>query len=190
MWQVVFAHISVESRVVNPDVNGLLDGSGDAIPVSIRVGTQRSDNINQRAERSLLNERIREVNITLDWLKHDIYMYESRLLAIITQEHMVECKEFIKGHREQRHKSVMERQEKKYLKLWDQKYNSSNGTGGHSNQDKNSKTNTKCWVVNLSSQPLSLAQETGLAHGPNFTVTPRPTLSRIHNSSGGGMPKP
>ena len=34
MWQVVFAHISIESRVVNSDVNGLLDGSGDAMTLS------------------------------------------------------------------------------------------------------------------------------------------------------------
>ena len=34
MWQVVFAHISVESRVINPDVNGPLDGSGDAMTLS------------------------------------------------------------------------------------------------------------------------------------------------------------
>ena len=34
MWQVVFAHISVESRVVDSDVNGLLDGSGDDMTLS------------------------------------------------------------------------------------------------------------------------------------------------------------
>ena len=70
----------------------------------------------------------------------------------------------------------MERQKKKYNKLWAQKYESSinstdsgNGTGGHSSQDK---IGTKCWVVNLSHQPLSEAQETVLAHRPNFAVTP------------------
>ena len=34
MWQVVFAHISVESRVVHSNVDGLLDGSGDAMTLS------------------------------------------------------------------------------------------------------------------------------------------------------------
>ena len=34
MWQVVFAHISVESRVVDSNVDGLLDGSGDAMTLS------------------------------------------------------------------------------------------------------------------------------------------------------------
>ena len=157
------------------------------IPVSIRlksnVRTQRSDNIIQKAEKSLLNERIREVNITLDWLKHDTYMYQSKLSAIISPDQMEECKEFIKEHIELRHKSAMERQKNKYLKLWDQKYKSSksgNGTciGGHSNQDKNSTINTKCWVVNLSSQPLSPAQETVLAHGPTPAVIPMTPLSK------------
>ena len=168
------------------------------IPVSIRlknhVRTQRSDNIIQRAERSLLNERIREVNITLDWLKHDTYMYQTKLSAIISDDLMEQCIEFIKEHRESRHKTVMERQIKKYNKLWAQKYESGsnstysgNGTGGRSNQDK---IGAKCWVVNLSHQPLSQAQEAVLAHGTNFAVTPKTPLQRIYNSSGSGMPKP
>ena len=34
MWQVVFSHISVQCRVVYSDVNGLLDGSGNAMTLS------------------------------------------------------------------------------------------------------------------------------------------------------------
>ena len=34
MWQAVFVHISVESRVFHSDVDGLLDGSGDAMALS------------------------------------------------------------------------------------------------------------------------------------------------------------
>ena len=156
------------------------------IPVSIRlknhVRTQRSDNIIYKAERSLLNERIREVNMTLNRLKHDVYMYQNKLSGIIREVLMKKNIEFIKEHKETRHKTVMERQIKKYNKLWAQKYesssssrymystNSGNGTGGHSNQDK---IDTKHWVVNLSQQPLTQAQETVLAHGPNFAVTLR-----------------
>ena len=157
------------------------------IPVSIRlknhVRTQRSDNIRHKAERSLLNERIREVYMTLNRLKHDTYMYQNKLSGI-SENLMKQSIEFIKEHREARHKTIMERQIKKYNKLWAQKYESSiymystdsgNGTGGHSNQDK---IDTKCWVVNLSNQPLSQAQETVLAHGPNFAVTPKTPPSK------------
>ena len=71
---------------------------------------------------------------------------------------------------------VMECQRKKYLWLRYQIYQSGNSgicTGGHSNQDKISKTKIKCWVVNLLSKHLSTAQEMVLAHGPNFAVTPK-----------------
>ena len=155
----------------------------DIIPVSIRlknhVRTQRSDNIIHKAERSLLDKRISEVNMTLNRLKHDTYMYQTKLSAIISEDLMKQSIEFIKEHRETRHKAVMERQIKKYNKLWAQKYesginstHSGNGTGGRSNQDR---IDTKRWVGNLSQQPLSEAQETVLAHGPNFAVTPNPS---------------
>ena len=113
-----------------------------------------------------------------------MYMYQTKLSAIISEDLMKQSTEFIKDHRESRHKTVMERQIKKYNKLWAQKYESSsnstyssNGTGGYSNQDK---IGAKHWVVNLSHQPLSQAQEAVLAHGPNFAVTPKTPLQRIH----------
>ena len=143
-----------------------------------------SDNIIHKAERSLLNERVSEVNMTLNRLKHDVYMYQNKLSGIISEDLMKQSIEFIKEYKEARHKAVMDRQIKKYIKLWAQKYDSgtymystdsSNGTGGCSNQDK---SNTKCWVVNLSQQPLTQAQETVLAHRPNFTVTPKTPLSK------------
>ena len=34
MWQAVFSHISVQCRVVYSNVDGLLDGSGDAMTLS------------------------------------------------------------------------------------------------------------------------------------------------------------
>ena len=117
--------------------------------------------------------------MTLNRLKHDTYMYQNKLSGIISEDLMKQSTDFIKEHREARHKTVMERQIKKYNKLWAQKCesgrymystDSSNGTGGCSNQDK---IDTKHWVVNLSQQPLSQAQETVLAHSPNFAVTPK-----------------
>ena len=93
---------------------------------------------------------------------------------------MKECKEFIEEHKEARHIQVMVHQKKKYEKLWWQKYHSSKfGTGGHSYQDQISTApKNKWWVVNLSSKPLSTAQETVLAHGPNFAFTPKTPHTR------------
>ena len=61
--------------------------SDDLIPVSLKlkniVRAHRSDCIIHRAERGLLNERIRSINNTLDKLEHDRYMYELKLSAIV-----------------------------------------------------------------------------------------------------------
>ena len=72
--------------------------------------THRSDCIIQKAERSLLNERVRNVNNTLDWLEHDRYMYELKLSAILDQDLMKEFKGFIEEHKKARHINVMEYQ--------------------------------------------------------------------------------
>ena len=93
---------------------------------------------------------------------HDTYMYQNKLSGIISEDLMKQSTDFIKEHKEARHKTVMERQIKKYNKLWAEKYESSrymystnssrymystdsgngtNGTGGHSNQDT---ADTKC----------------------------------------------
>ena len=81
------------------------------IPVSIwlknHVRTQRSDNIIYKAERSRLTERIREVNNTLNSLKHDVYMYQNKLSGIIREDLMEKSLRFIKEHKESRHKRVM-----------------------------------------------------------------------------------
>ena len=84
--------------------------------VSIRlknnVRIQRSECIIHKAERSLQNERIREVNNILDQLEHDAYMYEVKLSAILNQDLVQPCKEFIIDYKEIRHKLVMNHQKK------------------------------------------------------------------------------
>ena len=159
-----------------------------SIKLKNTIRTHRSDCIIQKAERSLLNERIRNVNSILDQLKqmhstlpitkvafnkksairrenlhtkytpfayNDVtlneklpimkqnlcifffiiggvecrYMYDLKLSAILNQDQMEECKEFIEEHKEARHMQVMEHQKKKYEKLWWQKYHS--GKFGH-----------------------------------------------------------
>ena len=146
-----------------------------SIKLKNNIRTYRSDCIIQKAERGLLNERIRNVNNILDWLEHDTYMYELKLSAILNQDLMEECKEFIVEYKGARHMQVMECQKKKYEMLWWQKYHSSKiGTAGHSNQGQDqvsTASKNKPSVVNLSSEPPSTAQETVLAHGPNFAVT-------------------
>ena len=46
--------------------------------------------------------------MTLNRLKHDTYMYQNKLSAIISEDLMKQSIEFIKEHREARHKSYGE----------------------------------------------------------------------------------
>ena len=133
----------------------------------------------------MLNERVRDVNNTLDQLEHDRYMYELKLSGILEQDLMEECKGFREEHKEVMHRKVMECQKKKFEKLWHRKYCSSNtvpivaklvqvATQTRTNFEQCNlqqlKTNVGCkcfW------HPLSTAQETVLAHGSNFAVTPK-----------------
>ena len=58
------------------------------------ISTHRSDCIIQKSERSLLNERVRNVNNKLDQLEHDRYMYGLKLSAILNQDLMKECRAY------------------------------------------------------------------------------------------------
>ena len=115
-------------------------------------------------------------------------MYELKLSAILDSDLMKEHKGFMKQLKEARHMKVMEHQKMKFENLGHRKQHSGStnsssksGTGGCSNQDQFS--TVKQWVVNVSSNPLSVAQESVLSHGPNFPVTTKTPISRIYNGN-------
>ena len=167
--------------------------SNDVIPVSIRlksnIKTPKGQEIIRRAEKALLNERIRSINNT-------IYMFNlqrdtciTNLASKIKEEDLKNCEDFIEARREARHYKTMERQKKKLERLCQRNSRNSTERGGHSNQHgDHTCTNTenldvspadssyntiKKWVINISSKPLNKAQEKLLAHGPNYAVVPK-----------------
>ena len=81
-------------------------------PVSLKlknnIRTYKSDCIVQKAEKSLLNERIRNINSILDDYEHDRYMYTKKLPAILGPDITKECEKFIEGLKEARNLKVME----------------------------------------------------------------------------------
>ena len=113
----------------------------------------------------------------------------TNLASKIKEEDLKICEDFIEARREARHYKTMERQ-KKMLERLCQK--NSTKRGGLSNQhgdhtcintenldvspaDSSSNTTNK-WVINISSKPLTKAQEKLLAHGPNYVVVQRSPL--------------
>ena len=168
--------------------------SNDVTPVSIRlksnIKTPKGQEIIRKAEKALLNERIRSINNTIYMFNIQRNTCITNLANKIREEDLKNCEEFIEARREARHHKTMERQKKKLERLCQKKENSTE-RGGRSNQhgdstgintenldvspvDNNTNTsNNNKWVINISSKPLTKAQEKLLAHGPNYAVVPK-----------------
>ena len=158
------------------------------IPVSVKlknhIRTHKGRLIIEKAEKQLLNERIKSINYKLERFDHDRYMYRNELKDKIGQDQVIweACLDEINKRREIRHNKVMNRQIKKYEILVKKREEQIQGgcSKHHSGSSKDkedislSKENQgKKWVINLSSVPLTKDQEDLLSHGPNFAITPK-----------------
>ena len=184
--------------------------SQDLIPVSIKlkttVKTPKGIYIVRKAERMLMNERVRSINNMITMFRWQIDTCINSLGSCTGVEVMEGSHGFISIRRERRHLSTLERQTKKFNLLWQR------NTGGHSNfqhgakyredsnkeKDKevpieiNSNPNNKAqesltskdeggyrkWVHNLSKTPLTEDQEKVLARGPNFAIVTKPPVGK------------
>ena len=134
----------------------------------------------QRAEKQLLNERIRNINYKIERYHHDKCMCKKQMQETLQddQEMWNACQEEVLKRKELRHQRVMKRQMGKFDRLlYGQKKQEQ---GGHSNKDDRTdqsqpvdKDKSKKWLVNLSSIPLTKEQESLLSHGPNFAISPK-----------------
>ena len=81
--------------------------------------TKKGEGIIKRAEKQLLNERIRNINYKIEKFEHDKYMYENQLREILKEDHIMwnACKEEVLKRREIRHLNVQKRQIKKIERL-------------------------------------------------------------------------
>ena len=87
-------------------------------PVSLRlkrnIKTERGIKIIQKAEKQLMDERVRQINNTIDICNNLINTCMNELKVKIGQELYDKCQEFIEKIREWRHKTVLDRHLKKY----------------------------------------------------------------------------
>ena len=167
------------------------------VPVSIKlkstVKTPKGIYIVRKAERMLMNERIRSINNTITMLNCQIHTCINNHNCMLNKEVIKECHEFINYRRERRHSRTLERQKNKFEQLWQKNTsghsNTLNGWGGYhsTGTEVNSETTSEAttpevtsenhnkvkWVHNLSKTPLTDKQEKALAHGPNFAVAAR-----------------
>ena len=132
---------------------------------------------------SLLNERIRLINNTINMLSQEKDSCIRKLKEKLDEDLMRECENFIEKRREVRHQMTLSRQKSK-LEALCQKSNFKRG--GHSNnihsgkdgwsypdsnnQQQNNRQNNNKWVINISDKPLSADEKRLLAHGPNYAI--------------------
>ena len=159
----------------------------DIVPVSVRlktnIKTAKGLEIIKRAEKQLLNECVRSINNQLEMfmLKRDTCI--NKLKNILRDQNLIqECEELMKKVVESRHMRVLERQKSKYEVLHQQKVDGHSNQGHCTNKDIHSQAcpnqqetpeETRKWVINLSSQPLTEIQEKLLAWGPKFVIKPK-----------------
>ena len=120
--------------------------SQDLIPVSIKlkttVKTPKGIFIVRKAERMLMNKRVRSINNTITMVRWQIDTCITSLGSLIGVEAMEECHGFISLRRERRHLSTLERQVKKYNLLWQRNRGGrSNYQHGGNDREKSNKEN-------------------------------------------------
>ena len=91
------------------------------IPTSIKlrtnIRTPKGQHIIYKAEKSLLNERIRSINNTITMLKLQVDTCVNYLEMNLDRKSMEECRKFIDSKREKRHYQTMKHQMRKLEKL-------------------------------------------------------------------------
>ena len=136
----------------------------------------------KRAEKQLVNERVRTINNQLEMLMLNRDTYINKLKNTVGDQNLIEeCDKLMEKIIESRHLIVLERQKSKYKALHQQKIDGCSNQGHQKNKDIHHQTGpiqpavpdiNKKWVINLSDHPLTEKQEKLLARGPKFVIKP------------------
>ena len=98
----------------------------DLVPVSIcpkqNIRTPKGLQIIRKAERALLNERVRSINNILNMLKSLRDTCREELRRVLSREWMARCEDFIEVGKEKHHFKTLNRQKDKFNRLLQQKH--------------------------------------------------------------------
>ena len=146
-----------------------------SIQLSSVVKGHRANIILRNTERKLINERIRQVNFTLDNLKDKRLDISEKLFCKLPAEDFDRVQEFFhKAHQDQ-HDKVKSRQIDKFNRLKQKQPSRADLDFNWRNKDSNgiSQANKEKWVKNISNRTLSKDEVSVLAKGLNFSTTPK-----------------
>ena len=132
----------------------------------------RALSIVQKAERALLNERIRHHNFTIDILESEKQKLQHCLRVKLPSNEYQEVVNFFQNASQVENDRVKSRHIEKFRKLKECKqYNSLLDSTDISSSEDNSENKSK-WVVNLSSRQLNEHETSVLNKGLNYGVSP------------------
>ena len=148
----------------------------------------------ERAERQLMQDRVRGINKVIEVIDNKRDNNKARLASLVTSADLDRCNNFIEKVREESYNRVMVRQVRRFHILYSKIKQSQNNNrlrlGSRSNQgvnaDKQGLSNSERdnnhqlessidnnkWVINLSKTSLTESQKAVLAKGPNYAITP------------------
>ena len=138
-----------------------------------RVKGYRADKIIAKAQKDLLNERIRQNNFTINVLKGKVDCIADELSKRLPGDVYQQVSEFTVRGQLAQHRKSKERQQQKYTRLI--------SFGSRADRDKNWRVKNvvdknepvkERWVKNLSSRALAADEKDILSRGLNFAVVP------------------
>ena len=145
----------------------------------------------ERAQKQLLQDRVRCIKKTTEANVNTINNSRSRLVSLVTNKTDLDrCCKFIDKVKEERYHKVKDRQVRKFNILVSKSKNNHNNSRVNNNNNQmqvedrarvdsnNSNSqlkdgNSNKWVINLSKTNLTEGQKLVLAKAPNFSIVPR-----------------
>ncbi|XP_072048801.1 uncharacterized protein [Amphiura filiformis] len=138
----------------------------------------KAEKIIAKAQKDLLNERVRQTNFTINVLKNKVSEISDNLRGRLPGDVHDRVSQFTAQSQLTQHQKSKERQQNKYARLQN---SAPSARRSRSDLDKNWRNNDGLhpdsdlkdrWVKNLSSRPLSVVERDVLAKGLNYSVAP------------------
>ena len=164
----------------------------DLIPVSIKLKSTlkstRANKILRKAEKDLLQARIKSINFTLDNTSKQLEECRSQLAAIISTQRLRECQDFVDKVGEIRFNKVKQRQLNKFNLLTIKKEgNITRSNTNLNNHNLNSLTNSQVNQISQGregSAPPQASPPPGKTTGLPRQVLPMEKLALLHPLTG------
>ena len=166
----------------------------DLIPVSIKLKSTlkstRANKILRKAEKDLLQARIKTINFILDNTSKQLEECRSQLAAIISTQRLRECQDFIDKVGEIRFNKVKQRQLNKFNLLTIRKEgNITRSNTNLNNHNLNSQTNSQVNQISQASPPSGEDNRSSQAVPPHGEASTSPPPSKANSQAReGGTP--